>query len=244
MNTTQKIISLSGLLALALLTLSLVKPKETPKNEDLKASAVQTSDTGGPLVSKFDSTTKESVKDFIGETELQACLSDSEITQKITSESKFSDAKGTPLIYLTSKNINYEVQGALPYEYFVSIIESIKKNKDFPIPDEAKPYISKITDSTMLQALAINTSDALRGNQNGSIGIIEYSDISCPFCKKVHLTLKKVIADIPETFWIYRHHPIISLHPLALEQAIASECVKKNKGVDAFWLALDNLIKE
>jgi protein-disulfide isomerase len=39
--------------------------------------------------------------------------------------------------------------------------------------------------------------------------------------------------------WVYRHFPLDSLHPEARPAAIASECIAKAKGNDAFWRFAD-----
>ena len=87
-------------------------------------------------------------------------------------------------------------------------------------------------------------SDHIAGNKAGEIGIIEYSDISCPFCKKVHPTITQIIKEDTSLFWIYRHHPLTSIHKLALEQAIATECVAQKKGDAVFFETLAKFMKE
>ena len=74
----------------------------------------------------------------------------------------------------------------------------------------------------------ITQEDHLRGDKNARITLIEYSDIECPFCKRVHPVLQ------------FRHYPL-SFHQNAQKEAEAVECASEQGGNDAFWKILDAL---
>ncbi len=87
--------------------------------------------------------------------------------------------------------------------------------------------------------------DWIYGNPRAKVAIIEYSDIDCPYCKKFHKTLKDVVdASNGKVRWIYRHAPIDSLHPNARLKAYIAECIGVQRGNEAFWAALDSLMKD
>ena len=91
--------------------------------------------------------------------------------------------------------------------------------------------------------LTLDDDDFIYGNPDAETFIIEYSDIDCLFCKRVHPTLKQVIDESNGSVaWVYRQFPIEQLHPQAPFKAAASECVGKLAGNDAFWAYLDSLI--
>lgn len=82
-------------------------------------------------------------------------------------------------------------------------------------------------------------SDHIRGDAGAVISIIEYSDLECPFCARVHPTLEQLIADYPgQVNWVYRHYPL-SFHPNAQKAAEASECAAELGGNDKFWALVD-----
>ncbi len=93
----------------------------------------------------------------------------------------------------------------------------------------------------------IDESDHIRGNPNAEIMIIEYSDFDCPFCKNYHETMNRIMSEYGTTGkvgWVYRHFPLESRHPSAKHIAIASECVAKLGGNDAFWKFTDLVFGE
>jgi protein-disulfide isomerase len=73
------------------------------------------------------------------------------------------------------------------------------------------------------------------GNPDAKTTIVEFSDFECPFCARLHPTLKQVIDESDGNIkWEYRHLPL-SIHATAEPAAIASECVADLKGNDTFW---------
>lgn len=96
------------------------------------------------------------------------------------------------------------------------------------------------TDQINLQALRPVTSGEhfLGDFANAQVVLVEYSDLECPFCKEFHSEMQKIMAD-PElkgkVGWVYRHFPITSRHPKAVQEAIASECAADVGGNAGFW---------
>lgn len=95
---------------------------------------------------------------------------------------------------------------------------------------------------TEIKLEAVNDKDHIRGNINAPIKIVEFSDIECPFCKRFHETMKQVSAEYGDKVaWVYRHSPLVQLHPKAFNQAHATECVAELGGEEKFWEYLDLL---
>lgn len=87
---------------------------------------------------------------------------------------------------------------------------------------------------------APSDTDHRYGSANAPIVLIEYSDFQCPFCARVHTTLKQVVDESNgEVAWVYRHLPLESIHPQARPGAIASECVAVQLGNEGFWAFAD-----
>jgi len=88
----------------------------------------------------------------------------------------------------------------------------------------------------------VSTSrDHIRGNPAATVTLIEYSDFECPFCKRFHPTVKKLVDESGgRVRWVYRHFPLDELHPIkARKEAVASECAAELGGNDAFWKFAD-----
>ncbi|MEX0917345.1 MAG: DsbA family protein [Candidatus Paceibacterota bacterium] len=77
--------------------------------------------------------------------------------------------------------------------------------------------------------------DHIRGALDAPVKIVEFSDFECPFCARIHPTLTRIVEENDDVAWVYRHFPLSSIHPRALSSAVASECIAKLGGNDAFW---------
>lgn len=90
----------------------------------------------------------------------------------------------------------------------------------------------------------VEADDHVWGNPNAPIVLVTYSDFSCPFCKEYHQALHQVI-DLygrdGKIAWVFRHIPIVQMHAEAPMYALASECVAKHGGNQAFWTFSDAL---
>lgn len=86
----------------------------------------------------------------------------------------------------------------------------------------------------------VTKDDWIRGDKKAPVTIVEYSDTECPFCKRHHETLKKLVEDYKgQVSWVYRNFPIPSLHAKAQKEAEALECAGDLGGNDAFWKYTD-----
>src|SRR3989344_1385797 len=86
--------------------------------------------------------------------------------------------------------------------------------------------------------------DAVLGNKNAPVTIIEFSDYQCPFCGR-HFTqtypqLKKDYVDTGKIKIVFRDFPLNSIHPNAQKAAEASECAEDQ---GKFWEMHDTLFE-
>jgi len=93
------------------------------------------------------------------------------------------------------------------------------------------------------KARAVNpTTDHIEGSVTAPVTLIEYADLECPYCKDYH---KVIDATLPQYLangqvrHVYRHFPLSDLHPRAVDEAIAAECVAKVAGNNIFWKYID-----
>lgn len=87
--------------------------------------------------------------------------------------------------------------------------------------------------------------DHIRGNlSKAQVAVIEYSDMECPFCKRVHPTYQQIMKEYEdEVVWVYRHYPL-SFHANAAKEAEASDCAAELGGNDAFWKYVDRIFEK
>jgi len=97
-----------------------------------------------------------------------------------------------------------------------------------PVPDVGSPTLVRGIDST----------DHILGNPAAKIVIVEYSDFDCQYCKTFNETMHQIIANEGakgDVAWVFRHFPLLEIHPNALSHARASECIAQVADNDTFW---------
>lgn len=95
-----------------------------------------------------------------------------------------------------------------------------------------------------IQLQPVTEDDWVRGDRSAPISIIEFSDTECPFCKRHHPTLQRIVDEYDgQVNWVYRHLPLVSLHSKALREAEATECAGELAGNDGFWKYIDRLFE-
>lgn len=80
-------------------------------------------------------------------------------------------------------------------------------------------------------------SDAVLGDKNAPVTLIEFSDYECPFCKRhfdqVYPEIKRDYIDTGKVKLVFRDFIAVAGHnPLATSEALAAECAK-DQGSDA-----------
>ena len=80
-----------------------------------------------------------------------------------------------------------------------------------------------------------------QGPEDAPVTIVEFSDFECPFCKRIHPTLKQVMdAYDGKVRLVYRQLPLTSLHPNAQKAAEASLCAHDQ---GKFWAMHDAMFE-
>lgn len=76
------------------------------------------------------------------------------------------------------------------------------------------------------EPLDITLGEPIRGLPSATVTIVAYTDFQCPFCKTfVDDTFSTILANYPnDVKFVFKDFPIINLHPLAENAAIAGQC--------------------
>ncbi len=111
-----------------------------------------------------------------------------------------------------------------------------------PVAAPVDPTIPVKADT--LNLTSVSDKDHIRGSKNAKLTWIEYSDLECPYCKKIHPDLQKMMTDYDgKVRWVYRHFPLTSIHSKAPKEAEATECAAELGGNNAFWKYVDRLFE-
>jgi protein-disulfide isomerase len=81
-----------------------------------------------------------------------------------------------------------------------------------------------------------------RGNPDGTVLIVEFSDFQCPYCTRGAATVEQILEKYGEDVrFVFKHFPL-NFHPWAKPAAIASHCAGTQKP-EAFWSLHDEYFK-
>ena len=97
------------------------------------------------------------------------------------------------------------------------------------------------------QVTVSEDDDAVLGDKNAPVTIIEFSDYQCPFCGRFYTEtlplIKKDYIDTGKVKLVYRDFPLTSIHPMAQPAAESAECVREKGGDSAYWKMHDKIFE-
>lgn len=80
----------------------------------------------------------------------------------------------------------------------------------------------------------------IRGNPNAQVTIINFDDLECPVCARMHEILKSEIMQAygDKVRFIYKDNPLIEIHPWAMHAAVDAGCLAQ-QDANAYWAFVD-----
>jgi protein-disulfide isomerase len=162
---------------------------------------------------------------------VQSCVNSGSVSAKIDQDYQNgldTGGQGTPWsILIGPGGKKYPINGALPPANVNQLIELARSEADLgPGNTEAEIPLEAVN--------PIAETDHVKGNPNGDIVIVEYSDYGCGFCARFHSTMNTIIQQNDDVAWVYRHLPF-----RARDMAEVAECVAQEGGDEAFWQFTD-----
>lgn len=91
--------------------------------------------------------------------------------------------------------------------------------------------------------LSAASSRPPRGNPDSNVTVMEFADLQCPACRAAHMLIQKpIMAKYGSKIrYVFKHFPLQTLHPYALEAAQAAECAADQ---GKFWEFVDKDYEE
>lgn len=115
---------------------------------------------------------------------------------------------------------------------------------DFLIsPDNTKLVHLETLDLTKDPADAISiTGRPIRGNPTAKVTVINFDDLECPFCARMHQELFPATLEHYKDLvrFVYRDDPLSDLHPWATHAAVDANCLAAQNGA-VYWTYVDYL---
>ena len=81
--------------------------------------------------------------------------------------------------------------------------------------------------------------DHIRGPKQAVVTVIEFGDFQCPFCGQAEPAVREILADDAEIRYVWRHLPLVDVHPQA---QLAAEAAEAAAAQGAFWPMHDLLL--
>jgi protein-disulfide isomerase len=82
----------------------------------------------------------------------------------------------------------------------------------------------------------------VRGNPKAKVLIVNFDDLECPYCAKMHSALFPATLDRYKDLVrvVYKDYPLVEIHPWAMHAAVNSNCLAE-QSVPAYWQYVDYL---
>lgn len=76
----------------------------------------------------------------------------------------------------------------------------------------------------------------VRGNKDAKVTIVNYDDLQCPFCSRMHSALAEQVLKAygDRVKIVYKDFPLTEIHPWAVHAAVDANCLASQNS-DAFW---------
>jgi Na+/H+ antiporter NhaA len=81
--------------------------------------------------------------------------------------------------------------------------------------------------------------DHIRGPHEALVTLVEYGDFECPYCGQAEPVIRRLLANVGELRYVWRHLPLTDVHPHAQLAAEAAEAAHRQ---GKFWDMHDRLL--
>ncbi len=80
----------------------------------------------------------------------------------------------------------------------------------------------------------------IRGNPAAKITVINFDDLECPYCSRMHETLFPATLNHykDKVRFIYKDNPLVEIHPWAMRAAVDANCLAAQNG-ETYWNFVD-----
>ena len=76
----------------------------------------------------------------------------------------------------------------------------------------------------------------VRGAKNSKVVVVNYDDLQCPFCSRMHQAMfPEILKEYGDRVtFVYKDYPLSEIHPWAMHAAVDANCLAAQNG-DAYW---------
>lgn len=97
--------------------------------------------------------------------------------------------------------------------------------------DTIIPLIGAAPPRAIHAGTILSTSAVSIGHAGAKVTVVEFLDFQCPFCRAAYPTLLRLMKEYQgkSVRFVFRHFPLVSIHPFALAASNASLCANEQK---------------
>ena len=108
-----------------------------------------------------------------------------------------------------------------------------------PLPRRARALLGTAESIVDLADPVDPARDHIRGPSDAPVTLVEYADFECPYCGQAEPIVRELLADFGDIRYVWRHLPLLDVHPNA---QVAAEAVEAAARQGAFWDMHDLLL--
>jgi protein-disulfide isomerase len=91
-------------------------------------------------------------------------------------------------------------------------------------------------------SVAVSKSDHALGPEDAPVTLVEYGDYQCPYCADMNPMIKSIAKAMgPQLRFVFRHMPLLEMHPYAQHAAEAAEAAAAQ---GRFWQMHDSILQQ
>lgn len=168
-------------------------------------------------------------------------------------------ASGTPAFRINGVTVS----GAQPLDKFSEVIDeqltkaaelvkqgiphrdvsAVLTSRQLAAPSVAENSAAEPPEDRTVWRVPISANDPVDGPADALVTLIEFSDLQCPFCKRVQPTLKALQTKYGADLRIVWKDNPLPFHPRAKSAATVARSMYERAGAVAFWRAIDAIFE-
>lgn len=149
----------------------------------------------------------------------------------------------------TDVNVQIGARGPSKFPGYQSLPITVSRGSqsqviDFLISEDSTKLVHLDTmDLTKIPSEQISIAGRpIRGNPNAKVTVINFDDLECPYCARMHQELFPATMEHykDQVRYIYKDYPLVEIHPWAMHAAVDANCLAAQNG-EVYWNYVDYL---
>ena len=146
------------------------------------------------------------------------------------------------VLTLHAPALSQETKKNLPAGFEQQVIDVILRNPQVLIrsveqyqeqlKQAQQERIDRVAQSLQTDAARYSKESPVFGRASAKTQLYVFADFQCPYCAQVRGVLQDFVTSYPDVSLVYKHYPIVSIHPEAMDAALAAWAAQQQ---GAFW---------